>query len=166
VSIDKALFRQVAGSFASGVTVITTGSDGDFHGMTASAFTSLSIDPTLIIVCVDKRAETYQALTAAQKFNVNILAADQEALSNTFASKDSPHAHGLVGIDYKLGELGLPVLDGALAFFECRVQQEVDGGDHIIFIGEVDNAGVGDIEAPLLYFRGRYRTIAELPVVT
>jgi flavin reductase (DIM6/NTAB) family NADH-FMN oxidoreductase RutF len=97
-------------------------------------------------------------------FNVNILAADQEFLSRTFASKDSPHAHGLEGIDYKLGELGLPVLDGVLAFFECRVLQELDGGDHIIFVGEVDNAGVGEIEDPLLYFRGRYRTVQELPL--
>jgi flavin reductase (DIM6/NTAB) family NADH-FMN oxidoreductase RutF len=164
VSIDKALFRQVAGSFASGVTVITTGSKGQFHGMTASAFTSLSIDPTLVLICVDKRAETYEALSEAGKFNVNILAADQEHLSRTFASKDSPAAHGLSGIDYKLGELGLPVLDGVLAFFECRVAHELDGGDHIIFVGEVDNAGVGEIEDPLLYFRGRYRTVKELPV--
>jgi 3-hydroxy-9,10-secoandrosta-1,3,5(10)-triene-9,17-dione monooxygenase reductase component len=164
VSIDKALFRQVAGSFASGVTVITTGAEGKFHGMTASAFTSLSIDPTLIIVCVDRLAETYNAMHAAGRFNVNILAADQEHLSRTFASKDSPHAHGLVGIDYKLGELGLPILDGALAFLECRIREELEGGDHIIFVGEVDNAGIGEIEAPLLYFRGRYRTVGELPM--
>jgi flavin reductase (DIM6/NTAB) family NADH-FMN oxidoreductase RutF len=164
VSIDKALFRQVAGSFASGVTVITTGSEGAFHGMTASAFTSLSIDPTLVLICVDRNAVTYGALHEAGKFNVNILAAGQEFLSRTFASKDSPHAHGLVGIDYKLGELGLPVLDGVLAFFECRVTHELDGGDHIIFVGEVDNAGVGEIEDPLLYFRGRYRTVKELPL--
>ncbi len=121
MSIDKALFRQVAGSFASGVTVITTGSEGSFHGMTASAFTSLSIDPTLVLVCVDKNARTLGALHESQMFNVNILAADQEFFSRTFSSKDSPHAHGLVGIDYKLGELGLPILDGVLAFFECRV---------------------------------------------
>lgn len=164
MSIDKALFRQVAGSFASGVTVITTGSEGSFHGMTASAFTSLSIDPTLVIVCVDKNGRTLSALHESQMFNVNILAADQEFLSRTFSSKDSPHAHGLVGIDYKLGELGLPVLDGVLAFLECRVAHEFDGGDHVIFVGEVDNAGVGDIEDPLLYFRGRYRTVTELPL--
>jgi flavin reductase (DIM6/NTAB) family NADH-FMN oxidoreductase RutF len=164
VSIDKALFRQVAGSFASGVTVITTGSEGSFHGMTASAFTSLSIDPTLVLVCVDKKAETLPALQAAGRFNVNILAADQEHLSRTFASKDSPHAHGLAGIDYKLGELGLPLLDGALAFLECRVTEEIEGGDHVIVIGEVENAGVGEIEDPLLYFRGRYRTARELPL--
>ena len=163
MSIDKALFRQVVGSFASGVTVITTGADGKFHGMTASAFTSLSIEPTLVLVCVDKLAETFKAMHAAGRFNVNILAADQEHLSRTFASKDSPHAHGLVGIDYTLGVLGLPVLDGALAYLECRIQEELEGGDHIIFVGEVDNAGVGEIENPLVYFRGRYRTVSELP---
>src|SRR5690606_1750642 len=97
-------------------------------------------------------------------FNVNILAADQEDLSRTFATKDSPQAHGLQGIDYTIGKLGVPVLDGALAFLECRVTQQVEAGDHIVFIGEVENAGVGDIEDPLLYFRSRYRTAAELPI--
>ena len=164
MSIDKVLFRQVAGSFASGVTVITTGSHGSFHGMTASAFTSLSIEPTLVLVCVDKNAQTFDALHAAGRFNVNILAADQEHLSRTFASKDSPHAHGLAGIDYKLGQFGLPLLEGALAFLECRVKEEFEGGDHIIFVGEVENAGVGEVEDPLVYFRGRYRTVRELPI--
>jgi flavin reductase (DIM6/NTAB) family NADH-FMN oxidoreductase RutF len=164
VSIEKALFRQVVGSFASGVTVITTGHDGKYHGMTASAFTSLSLEPTLILICVDKRAETLPIIQESACFNVNILAADQEHLSRTFASKDSPQAHGLVGIDYEVGELGVPVLAGALAFLECRVAEEIEGGDHIIFIGEVVNGGVGDIEDPLLYFRGRYRTAKELPV--
>ena len=164
MSIDKALFRQVAGSFASGVTVITTGSEGNFHGMTASAFTSLSLEPTLVLVCFDKRAETLEALQAAGRFNVNILAADQEHLSRTFASKDSPAAHGFNGIDYEIGELGLPVLVGSLAYFECLVKEEVDGGDHMIIIGEVENGGIGEIEDPLLYFRGRYRTAKELPI--
>ena len=164
MSIDRALFRQVAGSFASGVTVITTGDDGEFHGMTASAFTSLSLEPTRVLVCVDKKAETLPALQSSGRFVVNILAADQEQLSRTFASKDSPQAHGLAGIDYELGELGVPVLNGALAYFECALAQEIDGGDHVIVIGEVENAGVGEIEDPLLYFRGRYRTAKELPV--
>jgi flavin reductase (DIM6/NTAB) family NADH-FMN oxidoreductase RutF len=164
VSIDRALFRQAAGSFASGVTVITTGGEGNFHGMTASAFTSLSLEPTLVLVCIDKKAETLPVLQAAGRFVINILAADQEHLSRTFASKDSPQAHGLAGIDYRLGDLGVPVLNGALAFFECNLYQEVDGGDHVVIMGEVESAGIGDIEDPLLYFRGRYRTAKELPV--
>lgn len=164
MSIDKALFRQVAGSFASGVTVITTGGgEAGFHGMTASAFTSLSLEPPLVLVCIDRKAETLRALQDARRFVINILAADQEHLSRTFASKDSPHAHGLNGIDYTLGEVGLPLLTGSLAYFECNLYQELDGGDHIIAVGEVVTAGVGDLEEPLLYFRGRYRTVKELP---
>lgn len=163
MSIDKVLFRQVVGSFASGVTVITTGSEGSFHGMTASAFSSLSLDPTLVLVCVEKTAQTYPVLQSSGRFNVNILALEQEYLSRTFASKDSPHAHGLVGIDYTLGELGLPVLDGALAYLECRMVEQHEGGDHVIFVGEVEAAGIGESADPLLYFRSKYRSLSELP---
>lgn len=163
MSIDKALFRQVVGSFASGVTVITTGTEGKFHGMTASAFSSLSLDPTMVLVCVDKQAQTNAILAESGRFNVNILAGDQEHLSRTFASKDSPAAHGLAGIDYRLGELGLPLLNNALSFMECTIKEQLEGGDHIIFVGEVQNAGVGEAEDPLLYYRGKYRKLAELP---
>lgn len=163
MSIDKAVFRRVVGSFPSGVTVITTGGEGKFHGMTASAFTSVSLDPTLVLICVDKSAETFRIIQSAGRFIVNILAADQEHLSRSFSSKDSPASHGLNGIDYRLGELGLPVLDSALAFLECRVTEAYEGGDHEIFIGEVENAGTGDAEDPLIYYRGKYRDLAELP---
>jgi flavin reductase (DIM6/NTAB) family NADH-FMN oxidoreductase RutF len=163
MAIDQTLFRQLAGSFATGVTVITTGAEGSFRGMTASSFASLSLDPTLVLVCVDKSAETLAVLKAAGRFNVNILSAEQEGLSRTFARKESPEAHGLTGIDYRLGELGLPVLNGSLAYLECEVVEQYDGGDHIIFLGEVMHGELGAPDLPLLYFRGRYRGVEELP---
>jgi flavin reductase (DIM6/NTAB) family NADH-FMN oxidoreductase RutF len=163
MAVDQALFRQLAGSFATGVTVITTGAEGSYHGMTANSFTSLSLDPTLILICVDKTAETLEVLRAAGRFNVNVLSADQEQLSRVFARKDSPQAHGLEGIDYRLGELGLPILPGSLACLECEVVEQYEGGDHIIFLGEVIHGEIGASELPLLYFRGRYRAVAELP---
>jgi flavin reductase (DIM6/NTAB) family NADH-FMN oxidoreductase RutF len=162
LSIDPALFTQIAGSFASGVTVITTGSQGEFHGMTASAFTSLALDPTLVLVCIDRAAETLPVLQHSGRFNVNILAADQEQLSRQFATKSSPESHGLQGVDYSLGESGLPLLAGALAWFECRTVQQYDGGDHVIVVGEVEAGGVRDDGEPLLYFRRRYRRLAPL----
>jgi flavin reductase (DIM6/NTAB) family NADH-FMN oxidoreductase RutF len=163
MAVDQALFRQLAGSFATGVTVITTGAEGSFRGMTANAFSSLSLDPPLVLVCVDKSAETLAVLKAAGRFNVNILSSEQEQLSRNFARKESPEAHGLTGIDYRLGELGLPVLNGSLAYLECEVVEQYEGGDHIIFVGEVTHGELGASEQPLLYFRGRYRAVTELP---
>lgn len=159
MSIDKTLFRQVAGSFATGVTVITTGSEGAYHGMTASAVASLSLEPTQILVCVERTAQTLPAIQSSGYFNVNILSEDQEDLSRLFASKDAPQFHELDGVDYSLGKDGVPLLKGTLGYFECRVVQQYDGGDHVIFIGEVEHAGLGEAERPLLYYRSRYHRI-------
>ena len=158
--IDKSLFRQVAGSFGSGVTVITTGLEGRYHGMTASAFCSLSLDPFQIIVCVDRAAHTLPLLQESGRFNVNILGAGQEALSRIFASKDAPERVTFDGIDFTLTQKGVPLLKGAIASFQCRVAQQFDGGDHIVIVGEVEDAAVGDGDEPLIYFRGGYRRLA------
>ena len=160
MSIDPALFRQVAASFASGVTIVTTGSKGDFHGMTVSAFTSLSVDPTLVLVCIDRGAETLPFLQRTGRFNISILTTDQEQLSRQFATKGSPQSHGLTDVDYYLGKSGLPLLRDALAYFECRTTQQYDGGDHVIFTGEVEAAGLSEEGDPLAYYRGRYRQLA------
>jgi flavin reductase (DIM6/NTAB) family NADH-FMN oxidoreductase RutF len=166
MAIDAALFRQVAGSFASGVTVITTGREGAYHGMTASAFSSLSLEPPLILVCIDRQAETLPILLETGAFNVNILNEDQEHLSRSFAAKDSPEAHGLANVDYEVGEMGLPLLHDTLAFFECRIAEHLDGGDHVILVGEVVNAGAREELEPLMYYRGRYRHFDNLAAQT
>ena len=162
MSIDHMLFRQVVGSFASGVTIITTGREGNFHGMTASSFASLSLNPTLVLVCVDRGATTMSMMDDSGYFNVNILASHQESLSRAFASRGSPESHGLNGVDHRIGTTGLPLLNGALAFCECRTVQKYDGGDHCIYVGEVENAGVSDQDEPLLYYRGKYRGLLAL----
>lgn len=159
MSIDKALFRQVAGCFASGVTVVTTGSEGAFHGMTVSAFTSLSLEPTQVLVCIDRGTETLPALQACGRFNVNILSAGQEEASRLFASKDTPESHRLRPGDFSIGRLGLPLLKDALAYLECRVARQYDGGDHVIVVGEVEHAVAGEASDPLLYYRGVYHRL-------
>ena len=161
LAIDKLLFRQIAGSFASGVTVIATGRDGDYHGMTASSFASLSLEPPLVLVCVDRAAATLPFLQRTGAFSVNILADSQAEISRQFAAKDSPQAHGLEGVGYRLGEGGVPVIEDCLAYFECRVGQQYDGGDHIIFVGEVIGGGLGAAAEHLLYYRGAYRTLGQ-----
>jgi flavin reductase (DIM6/NTAB) family NADH-FMN oxidoreductase RutF len=158
LTIDEALFRQVAGSFATGVTVITTGHPGAYRGMTASAFASLSLEPRLVLVCVDRAAETFGVLEATGAFNVNILTEEQQETSRQFARKASPQAHGLEGVAYHLGAFGLPLLDGCLAYIECRTVHQYDGGDHVIFVGEIMSAALGDGAGPLLYYRSSYGT--------
>ena len=159
MGIDTALYRQVAGSFATGVTIITTGFEGSFHGMTASAFTSVSLDPNLILVCIDRTANTLPILQACGWFNVNILSSGQEQLSRIFASKDAPERDGLQGIAFSVGRTGVPRIDGTLAHLECRVTQQFDGGDHVIIMGEVQDGALDAEAEPLLYFRGRYRRL-------
>ena len=157
MAVDKALFRSAAGSFGSGVTVITAGFEGSYHGMTASAFTSLSLEPPQVLVCVNRETRALSIIEACGCFCVNVLDAEQEGLSRLFASKDASQRDGLDGIDFVPGELGVPVLDRVLAFFECRVVQEYDGGDHVIVVGEVEHVGAAQEGEPLLYFRGSYR---------
>ena len=153
--IDGARFRQVLGHFASGVTVVTTTHQGHNAGMTVSSFTSLSLDPPLILFCVDQRLSTHEALLAAGKFAVNILASDQEHLSRQFASREIDK---FKGVAHQAGVLGVPLLDGAIAVIECQLHSTLPGGDHTILIGEVVATQIREGE-PLLYYRGGYREI-------
>jgi 4-nitrophenol 2-monooxygenase / 4-nitrocatechol 4-monooxygenase, reductase component len=160
MTVDRDLFRQVAGSFASGVTIVTTGQDDNYHGMTASSFSSLSLDPPLILVCFDLTAATLAAVDATGAFVINILGSEQEQLSRQFASRG---AHSLDGVGFELGELNIPILDDVLAHFECRVARQHIEGDHVILVGEVIAGAVDHGDDPLLYFRGSYRRLDRLP---
>ncbi len=153
MAITSDEFRRVLSHFASGVTVVTTwDAEGRPTGLTASAFTSVSLIPPLILVCVDQQAQCYPALKAHGRFAVNILATDQEPLSRHFAlTRPNKFEH----IGFKKGARGLPLLPEALAHLECRTVHTYPGGDHTIFVGEVEAAGVGGGE-PLLYYRGQY----------
>ena len=153
-------FRRVLGHFASGVTVVTTcDAQGRPAGLTASAFTSVSLAPPLILVCVARNAQSYAALSASDRFAVNILSSGQEAVSLRFASPPVAESwEKFEGVAHKPGTLGLPVLEGALAHLECSRVHTYPGGDHTIFVGQVEAAGCqseGSAE-PLLYYRGRY----------
>jgi flavin reductase (DIM6/NTAB) family NADH-FMN oxidoreductase RutF len=154
MTIDADSFRSVLGRFASGITVVTS-RDAEQRdvGMTVSAFCSVSLHPPLVQVCVDRAASAYHALKVAARFGVNILAADQEALSRRFASIDS--AHRFDGIGYVRGESGVVLLDDALAHLECKVVAQHPAGDHSVFVGEVERATARDAR-PLLYYRGGY----------
>lgn len=153
MAIDPELFKRVLGSFASGVTVVTTrDAAGRPKGMTVSAFCSVSLEPPLILVCIDHKAECHPDLEATERFAVNILGRDQADLSRRFAAKDVDRFQG-VGV--RAGGDGMPFLEDAIGVLECRVVARHAAGDHTIFVGRVEAAHVGP-DAPLLHFRGKY----------
>jgi flavin reductase (DIM6/NTAB) family NADH-FMN oxidoreductase RutF len=127
------------------------------HGLTANAFTSVSLVPPLLLVCIDKKAESYPCFDESKVFTVNVLSSDQEALSRKFAVTGGDKFEG---VSYKVGANGAPILDGVLAFLECKVTQKIDGGDHTIYIGEIEQAETKEGK-PLLFFRGGYRELGD-----
>jgi len=158
------------GRFATGVTIITVDLEaeehgeghGEVHGMTANAFASVSLDPPLVLVCVDHSTRTHAHLHARKRFGVNILCEDQRAISEYYANPERDHqrAEAEAGARFDRTRHGTPVLHGALAYLECRLQSAQDAGDHTIFIAEVEEVVVRDGD-PLLFFRGEYRRIGE-----
>ena len=149
-------FRQVLSHFASGVTIVTT-SDGEQRptGLTASAFCSVSLEPPLILICVDHKSQSYPHLKESGRFAINILHQGHEQLSRRFASS---RLDKFDGVPFTMGSLGVPLIDEALAYLECRTASAHVEGDHTIFVGRVEAIGVGKGD-PLLYFRGKYHRL-------
>lgn len=153
--IDESLFRQVMSRFASGVTVVTTAHEARLAGLTVSSFASLSLQPTLVLICIDRRAGSHDVIAAAGQFAVNILSEGQEYLSRRFASDE---ATKFTEGTFYLSERGLPLLHGALAHIECALHSALPGGDHTIYVGEVMAARCFE-GRPLLYYRSGYHTL-------
>lgn len=154
--INKDEFRAALGRFASGVTVITTrDSDGNPHGITVSAFCSVSLEPPLVLICIEKSAGSHYAFQESNSFVVNMLRESQQHYSDQFASY---FADKFAGIDYEKNADGIPVLKDTLASLECRLVSAHDEGDHTIFVGLVETAAISD-GAPLIYFHGNYRKV-------
>jgi flavin reductase (DIM6/NTAB) family NADH-FMN oxidoreductase RutF len=150
-------FRTALRSFAAGVTVVTTRDrEGRPSGLTASAFTSVSLDPPLVLVCVDHAATAHPDLRHRGWFAVNILRREQEGLSRRFAVSGGDK---FSGVSCHEGKTGLPLLDGALVTLECRIVEAHEAGDHTIFLGQVEAATVAGGQ-PLVYFHGAYHGLA------
>lgn len=157
MGIEPAVFRQVMSRFLSGVTVVTTAWNGELYGITVSSFSSLSLEPTLVLISIDKKSRSHEAIMHAGQFVVNILAEEQQELSARFASRDE--GQKFVGTSYHTGTLGLPILDNVLAYAECRLFDQLPGGDHTIFVGEMLAGNARDGQ-PLGYFGGSYQQLA------
>ena len=151
--IDDASFKAAMSHFASGVTIVTTEHEGKSFGMTVASFASLSLHPPLVLVCIEKAVKTHDAIATSKKFAVNILAADQAEVSSRFASRRDDKFDG---VDIQRGADGIPLINGALTTIICRVHQQLPGGDHSIFVGEVMDVATHEGQ-PLLYFRSGYR---------
>lgn len=157
-AMDSRKFRNIAGRFATGVTVVTSvDKQGRPVGMTANSFTSLSLDPPLVLFCIDKKASLYPVFMGASAFAVNILSAEQEHLSRQFAAKDIDR---FAGVAYREGVTRSPILDDVLGYFDCQVEARYDGGDHTIMVGRVVDGQERD-GAPLIFFSGQYQRLQE-----
>ncbi len=157
MAVSSEDFRAALTRFASGVTVVTSAdSEGRPHGITVSAFCSVSLEPPLVLICIEKLAGSHASLAESGRFTVNLLSSGQQWISERFASlepdkfRDVPTATGVSG---------LPLIAGSLALLECEIRQAVDAGDHSVFIGEV-MAASADGGDPLVYFLGDYRSLA------
>jgi len=156
--ISKEDFRAALGRFASGITVVTSIDHEDrFHGMTVSAFCSVSLEPSLILVCISKDTCSHQSIAEGKKFVVNILSEEQEELSERFAA---PIDDKFSETEYTKSANGLPLINGALANLECRLVHSYEGGDHTIYVGEIENVTLAGGN-PLIHFRGDYKQIED-----
>lgn len=157
MGVDSETFRYAMGHFATGVTVVTASADGKAHGTTVSAFASLSLNPPLVLVCLDRRSFLLDIAQTAKAFVVNVLRHDQEFIARHFAS---PVDDRLSHFEYHEGSNGQPILESVLASIECRLVETCEGGDHMILLAEVVSVEVHEGN-PLLYYRGGYASFGQ-----
>jgi flavin reductase (DIM6/NTAB) family NADH-FMN oxidoreductase RutF len=159
-TLNPQLFRRVVGHFATGITVITVEREpGLVHGMTANSFTSVSLDPLLILICVDHNARLLSFLEVQGRFGVNILKDNQQSVSEYFAKPlEDYEANERSGICFRWTDSGIPLLEDSLAYLACNVVAKHPAGDHTLFLAEVETMDVGEGN-PLLYHMGKYRRL-------
>jgi len=153
-------FRATTGTFATGVTVVTTNDAGDDHGMTVNSFASVSIDPPLVLMSADKETTSHDRIQSADHYAVNVLTADQEWISNRFAGEHHEMDDPFEDIPVVRAETGAPIFEECLAFLDCALWAAYEGGDHTIYVGEVTALDVRRPDAdPLTFYRGEYGTV-------
>jgi flavin reductase (DIM6/NTAB) family NADH-FMN oxidoreductase RutF len=162
MTFDSKEFRRAAGQFLTGVTIVTVrADDGTPMGFTCNSFTSVSLDPPLVLVCLDKRGGSYGTFRVGRVYAVHVLEEHQIDLSTRFAMRGGDK---FAGLNYREGLDGVPILPDYLALFECRIEQAHDAGDHTIFVGRVERLDVSDSERrPLGFYRGKYIRIHRHP---
>lgn len=160
-TINPDTLRDALRFWATGVAIVAAAHEGQRHGMTANSFTSLSLDPPLVLVSLEKRTCTHELVSRSGAYAVSVLPQDLEALSSRFAGRQSEDSDRFAGVETSTRRTGSPILKDALAFFDCRVESAHDAGTHTIFVGQVLVAGLAESQPPLLYFNRGYRRLAE-----
>lgn len=158
-SFSTAEFRAAMSTFATGVTVVTTRAGEVLHGLTVNAFCSLSLTPPLVLICVDKNAQSHDFIIAGRCFAVNVLGAAQQELSKRFAQNNLDGNARFAGVAHTQAATGAPILAHVISWLDCKLIATHEGGDHSIFVGEVVALGHGEESDPLLYFQSRYQKL-------
>lgn len=158
--VDGALFRAVMRRWTSGVTVATVRDGDDVRGITLSSFSSVSLDPPLVLISVDKRAVCHGMIGRSGRFCVHILAEGQSLISDRFAGRRPGEHAEFADCSSRTTPSGAPIIDGCLGYFDCRVTAAIDGGDHTIFLGFIDGGDAAGDGAPLVFYAGSYRQLA------
>lgn len=160
--VDPLLHRRVVGRFATGVTVVSTSGGDVDHAMTVNSFTSVSLEPVLVLVCIDRTARFHTAVLESGTWGVSVLAAHQEEVSRAFAARGRDRSEQFANVPVHRGRVtGVVLVDGALATLECRTTSVLEAGDHTVVVGEVLALDVPDTDAePLLFLEGRYRVLS------
>ena len=159
MSVSPELFRNTLAKFCTGVTIVTTKNQEGMHGLTVNAFTSVSLDPPLILVCIQKNGLSHSTLFECETFVVNILSIEQKELSDRFANPALDSEERFRDLSFRVSENGVPILADNLGHLECRVVNQFEGGDHTIFIGQVENGDFSEGKQPLLFYESRYSYI-------
>ncbi len=161
MTLDAEQLRTAMRAWTSGVAIVTATYDGEQHGMTVSSFTSISLEPPLIVISLQTSSRTHEMVSRAKAFGVTILAASQEELSERFANRPPGRNHKLDGLATVTLVTGAPLIEGGLAWLDCRVKQAVPVGMNTLFIGEVVAVRGDDHDAPLVYHDRTYRQLDE-----
>lgn len=158
--IDHQLFRDVMARHAAGVVVVTTAGPRGYHGVTVTAFCPLSLEPPLVLICIDRQQQSHQLLAQSSAWVVNLLARDQEFLAEQFAGRAPLADPQFARLAHHLGVTGVPRLAGCLAWIECQPWAQYPGGDHSIFVGQVVALDLGPADDPLIYYDRAYHELA------
>ena len=159
MSVSPEPFRNTLAKFCTGVTIVTTKNQEGMHGLTVNAFTSVSLDPPLILVCIQKNGLSHSSLCECESFVVNILSIEQKELSDRFANPAMDSEDRFRDLSFRVSKNGVPILADNLGHLECRVVNQFEGGDHTIFIGQVENGDFSEGKQPLLFYESRYSYI-------
>ncbi len=157
MAVSPDVFRQVMGKFATGVTIVTLKNKSGVHGLTVNAFTSVSLDPPLVLICIQKNGVSHTNISQTEYFVVNILSNDQQELAERFANAELNSRERFKNVSYQMTGRGVPILRGNLGHLECRIVDRFDGGDHTIFLAQVESAEVSEGKRPLLFYASQYR---------